>query len=74
METCKFKEEPDKLVDNRSIKGDFKAEAGMSPATSLAKQLQMLRKYEGKDTEVARLTCISEITSPISPARDRILS
>lgn len=74
METHKFREGPDKLVGNRSIKGDFKTEAGMSPATSLAKQLQMLRKYEGEDTEVARLTCIPEINSPIGPAGDRILT
>lgn len=63
----------DKLVDNRSIKGDLKPEAGMSSATSPAKQVQILRKYEEKD-EVDRLTCIPKITSPIVPAGDRILS
>lgn len=73
MEIHEFKEGPDKLVDNRSINGDFKPEAGMSPVTSLAKQLQLLRKYEGKDREVARFTCIPKITSPIGAAGDRIL-
>lgn len=37
----------------------------MFPATSLAKQLQMLRKYEWKETEVARLTHMPEITLPL---------
>lgn len=66
-----FKEAPDKLVDNRSIKGDLKPEVGMSSATS---QVQILKNYEEKDKEVDRLTYIPKITSPIVPAGDRILS
>lgn len=73
MEMHRFREAPDKLVDNRSIKGDLKAEAEISSATSPPKQVQILRKYEEKDKEVDRLTCIPKITSPIFPAGDRIL-
>lgn len=67
-------EAPDKLVDKRCIKGDLKPEPGMSSATSPAKQVQILRKYEETDKEVDTLTCIPKITSPIVPAGDRILS
>lgn len=61
----RFKEAPDKFVDNTFIKGDLKPEARMPSATSPAKQVQILRKYEEKDREVDRLPCISKITSPI---------
>lgn len=74
MEIHRFKEGPDKLVDNRSIKGDLKPEAGMSSAISSAKQAQILRQYEEKNKEVDGVTCIPKITSPIVPAGDRILS
>lgn len=73
----RFKEAPDKLVDSSlrdKTKGDLKPEAGMSSATSPTKQVQILRKYEEKDKEAGRLTCISKKPSPIVSAGDRILS